>query len=152
MMTSLNKNIFRITGNLCREFPPHRSQRPVTQSFDVFFDLRLNKCFGKQWWGWWFEITSCPLWRHCNGADTDLAANHQWGPLVFNFAGNAQHIYPWYEFGNDKFDIRTVSPMGEWYSWWWISSMIDICRRIKDSGTTLNVGPHNSVNSSLYQL
>ena len=27
------------------EFP---SQRPVTQSFDVFFYLRLNKCLSKQ--------------------------------------------------------------------------------------------------------
>ena len=37
-------------------------QRPVTWSFDVFFDLRLNK----HWWGWWFETPSRPLWRHCN--------------------------------------------------------------------------------------
>ena len=28
---------------------------PVTQSFDVFFDLRLNKRLRKQSWGWWFE-------------------------------------------------------------------------------------------------
>ena len=20
----------------------------------------------KQWWGWWFETSSRPLWRHCN--------------------------------------------------------------------------------------
>ena len=45
------------------EFP---TQRPVTQSFDVFLDLRLNKRLSKQWWGWWFETPSCPLWRHCN--------------------------------------------------------------------------------------
>ena len=45
------------------EFP---SQRPVTQSFDVFFDLRLNKRLSKQSWGWWFETPSCSLWRHCN--------------------------------------------------------------------------------------
>ena len=44
------------------EFP---TQRPVTRSFDVFFDLRLNKRLSKQWWGWWFE-PSRPLWRHCN--------------------------------------------------------------------------------------
>ena len=31
------------------EFP---SQRPVTQSFDVFFDLRLNELLRKQSWGW----------------------------------------------------------------------------------------------------
>ena len=29
------------------EFP---AQRPVTQSFDVFFDLRRNKRLSKQWW------------------------------------------------------------------------------------------------------
>ena len=31
------------------------SQRPVTWSFDVFFDLRLNIRLSKQSWGWWFE-------------------------------------------------------------------------------------------------
>ena len=45
------------------EFP---TQKPVTQSFDVFFDLRLNKRLSKQSWGWWFEMLSCPLWRHHN--------------------------------------------------------------------------------------
>ena len=45
------------------ELPTHR---PVTQSFDVFFDLRLNKRLCKQSWGWWIEIPSRPLWRHCN--------------------------------------------------------------------------------------
>ena len=43
------------------EFP---TQRPVTRSFDVYFDLRLNKRLSKQSWGWWFETLSCPLWRH----------------------------------------------------------------------------------------
>ena len=42
------------------------AQRPVTRSFDVFFDLRLNKRLSKQSWGWWFETLSCPFWRHCN--------------------------------------------------------------------------------------
>ena len=45
------------------EFP---SQRPVSRSFDVLFDLRLNKWLSKQSWGWWFETPSCPLWCHCN--------------------------------------------------------------------------------------
>ena len=45
------------------EFP---AQRPVTQSFHVFFDLRLNKPLSKQSWGWWFEMPSCSLWRHGN--------------------------------------------------------------------------------------
>ena len=42
------------------------AQRPVTRSFDVFFDLRLSNCLSKQSWGWWFETLSCPWWRHCN--------------------------------------------------------------------------------------
>ena len=46
------------------EFP---AQRPVTRSCDVFFDLRLNKQrWRKQSWGWWFETSPHPLWRHCN--------------------------------------------------------------------------------------
>ena len=45
------------------EFP---AQRPVTRSFDVFFDLHLNKRLSKQSWGWWFETPSHPLWRRCN--------------------------------------------------------------------------------------
>ena len=46
--------------------PHHWPQRPVTRSFDVFFDLRLNKRLSKQSRGWWFETLLRPLWRHCN--------------------------------------------------------------------------------------
>ena len=42
------------------------SQRSVTQSFDVFFDLHLNKRSTKQSRGWWFETPSRPFWCHCN--------------------------------------------------------------------------------------
>ena len=47
------------------EFP---AQRPVTWSFDVFFDQRLNNWLSKQSCGWWFETPSCPLLHHCNEA------------------------------------------------------------------------------------
>ena len=47
------------------EFP---TQRPVTRSFDVFFDVCLNKRLSKQSWGWWFGTPSRPLWRNCNTA------------------------------------------------------------------------------------
>ena len=46
------------------EFP---AQRPVTRSFDVFFDLRPNKRLSKQSGGWWFKTPSRPIQRHCNG-------------------------------------------------------------------------------------
>ena len=43
---------------------PHT--KPVTRSFDVFFDLCLNNRLSKQPWGWWFETPSWSLWRQCN--------------------------------------------------------------------------------------
>ena len=49
------------------EFP---AQRPVTRSFDVFFDLSLNQRLSKPSLGWWYETLSRPLWRHCNEAST----------------------------------------------------------------------------------
>ena len=69
MMTSSNGNIFRVTGPLCGEFSgpgEFPTQRPVTRSFVVFFDLCLNKRLSKQSWGWWFQTLSGPLWRHGN--------------------------------------------------------------------------------------
>ena len=41
------------------EFP---AQRPVTGSFNVFFDLRMNE----RLWGWWLDTHSRPLWRQSN--------------------------------------------------------------------------------------
>ena len=70
MMTSSNGNIFALlalcAGNspVTSKFPP---QRPVTRSFDIFFDLRLNKWLSKQSWGWWFETPSRSLWSRCDG-------------------------------------------------------------------------------------
>ena len=68
-MTSSNGNIFRVTGPLCGEFTgpgEFPTQRPVTRSFDVFFDLHLNKRLSKQPWGWWFETPSWSFWRQYN--------------------------------------------------------------------------------------
>ena len=70
MMMSSNGNIFHVTGLLCGEFTGHRwipRTKPVTQSFNVFFDLRLNKRLSKQSRRRWFEKPSRSLWRHCNG-------------------------------------------------------------------------------------
>ena len=40
------------------EFP---TKRPVTRSFDVYFNVRPNKRLSKQSWGWWFETPSHPF-------------------------------------------------------------------------------------------
>ena len=58
-LLALCAGISPVTG----EFP---AQRPVTRSFDVFFDLGLSKRLSKQSWGWWLETPSHPLWRHSN--------------------------------------------------------------------------------------
>ena len=61
---------------------PHK--RPVTRSFDVFFDLRLNKWLSKQSWGWWFVTALRPLWRHCNDICTWYVINQNDGNNHFN--------------------------------------------------------------------
>ena len=68
-MTSSNGNNFRVTGPCAGNSPvtgEFSSQRPVTRSFDIFFDLRLNKRLSKQLRHRWFETPSCLSWRHCN--------------------------------------------------------------------------------------
>ena len=62
------------------EFP---AQRPVTRSFDVFVDLRLNELL-KQWWGWWFESPS----RHF---DVTVMGFHQ-----IRFLVHKGHLTPLY--------------------------------------------------------
>ena len=65
------------------EFP---AQRPVTRSFDVFFDLRLIKRLSKHSPGWWFETLSCPLWRHCNV----VSSNALFAVLRSHYVTNAE--------------------------------------------------------------
>ena len=78
MMTSSNGNIFRVTAPLCGEFTgpgEFPTQRPMTQNFDVFFYLRLNKRLSKQSRGWWFETPAWSLWRHRNAFLAILTIN-----------------------------------------------------------------------------
>ena len=88
MVTSSNGiEIFSALPALCMgnspvtgEFP---AQRPVTRSFDVFFDLRLNKRLSKQSWGWWFVTPSRSLWRHCN-AEGSTSRHKNWNAMDDN--------------------------------------------------------------------
>ena len=69
MKTSSHRNLSQLLTLCARnslvtnEFP---SQRSVARSFDVFFDLRLNKRLSKQSTRRWFETPWRSLWRHCN--------------------------------------------------------------------------------------
>ena len=73
------------------EFP---AQRPVTWSFDIFFDLRLNKRLRKQSWGWWFETPSYSLWHHCNVLSTGLVGTNFSEMLIKiqNFSFTKRHM------------------------------------------------------------
>ena len=80
------------------EFP---SQTPVTRSFDVFFDLRLNKRLSKQSWGWCFETPSRSLWHHCNVKMTlatfkrksvEIHQLYRWLSLLSNTESFKRHL------------------------------------------------------------
>ena len=86
----------------------HRSpvtQRPVTRSFDVFFDLCLNKQLDKQSCSWWFETLSRSLWRHCNGLSAypelslvcDLmdSWSHRKSQMIMALSGNFTIVLHW---------------------------------------------------------
>ena len=127
-----NGNIFRVTGHLCGEFTgpgEFPTQRSVARSFDVFFDLHLNKRLRKQWWGWWFETPSLPFWRHRN-----VVIFHAMYTVVYN---------------KHSCDIYVISPyklLLEWYLrliHFWVSytlwTHIDIVR-IFQVGRIISVG------------
>ena len=86
-LLALSEGNSPVTG----EFP---SQRPVTRSVDVFFDLHLNKRLSKPSRRWWSETASRSLWRHCNvsktlfrirpqNTHTVIAKGLRWTPLDF---------------------------------------------------------------------
>ena len=64
------------------------SQRPETRSFDVFFDVRLNRLLYKQSRRRWFETPSCPLWRHSNDMSIQDPALMR-DLLVIGFSGES---------------------------------------------------------------
>ena len=68
---------------LTGEFP---AQRPVMRSFDVLFDLHLNKWLSNQLWGWWLEMQPCSLWCHCNEETYQVNATPQMWPSLFTLA------------------------------------------------------------------
>ena len=73
MMTSSNANVFRVIGPWARKSPitdEFPAQKPVTRSFDVFFELRLNKLLLVIWDAIMLIMTS-PWWdsHHENQSD-----------------------------------------------------------------------------------
>ena len=72
------------------EFP---AKRPVTQSFDVFLDLRLNYRLSEQSSGWWFKTQSRPLWRHCKDEGMRSSSSQRAHVLVFRTSVWRRHTW-----------------------------------------------------------
>ena len=104
------------------EFP---AQSPVTRSFDVFFDLRLNKRLSKQPRGWWFETPSGSLWRHCNGKTVSTHSVWCIGAVsminLLNQMSFSNHIYCNHECQTNIYsdEGNILSDQSCW--WYWIS-------------------------------
>ena len=130
-----------ITG----EFP---AQRPVTRSFDAFFDLRLNKRLSKQSWGWWFETLLRPLWRHhndCEKIPTYLRAkcrthlNFYGGSPVATCSANAEIVA-----GKGLQRIWTncdcrCTQTGVYYPYWSVCPLIIKFSQLQDSDRSTNM-------------
>ena len=113
MMTSSNGKFSALlvicAGNspATGEFP---TQRPVTRSFGVFFDLHLNKRSSKQSWGWWFETPLHQVWRHCIGYTFSLR-------LLFGITHKYTFVVNCCDYiGTDWFH-QNPSGLPEWYRW-----------------------------------
>ena len=89
-MTSSRIETFSSLLALCARNSPVNgespSQRPVTRSFDVFFDLRLNKRLSKQSRRRWFETPLRLLWRHCNVNSTPCSQTLAMGLKMRNIS------------------------------------------------------------------
>ena len=88
------------------------AQRPVTRSFDVFFDLRLNKRLSKQSWGWWFETLSRPLWRHRN----DIKSSDLTGRCNA-YVDSKQRHHTWIHWRRDKIAAILQATSSNTFSW-----------------------------------
>ena len=109
MMTSSNGNIFRVTGLLCGNSPVTAevpSQRPVTRSFEFFFDLRQNKRLSKQLRLRWFESPLRSLWRHFNGLSVSDHPHHN---MYFNTLKLKGCQLPWSSLGTLKLAFNVLS-------------------------------------------
>ena len=116
------------------EFP---SQRPVTRSIDVFFDMRLNRRLSKQSRRWWFETSSRSSWRHCNvpsqssrqstknGMHSSLFSGEQGNMINLNKIDLSKQLFLWRDFAIKSDFIVGLklhnSPNRMPYSWLYIT-------------------------------
>ena len=100
------------------EFP---SQRPVTCSFDVFFDLCLNKQLSKQSRRWWCEMPPHSLRHHWNVISCFTGMLHDEIQLYeqqltsgMSFLRDRQWIRLWIRLIPNELDIAFHEPVPDW--------------------------------------
>ena len=138
------------------------SQRPVTRSFEVFFDLRRNERVSKQSWGWWFETPSRSLWHRSCITSKSISLRYirkiitaiwkcSYGHDYFRRFGVRRTSYLWSFMGlSSRVRIRscryvllciwrTVSALGRVLFWWLYNkrynNMIAVSRAHKQFAT-----------------
>ena len=112
-MESFSALLALCMGNLqvIGEFP---WRRPLNRSFDVFFDLRLNKGLSKQSWYRWFEMPSQSLWRHCNAV---------YAFSISYIAYALWCLYTW--FYMDLANAHVTYNQGDYYIWLFVTMLRD---------------------------
>ena len=98
---------------------PHKGQWHGALLFSLI--CALNKRLSKQSWGWWFEMPSRSLWRHCNDYQTILYISYcmYWRHLQARVSGiwttNNSHGFWWYISKiNPRPEIWLVGPWEMW--------------------------------------
>ena len=104
--------VWTIAGNspVTTEFP---SQRPMTRSVDVFFDLRLNRRLSEQSRHRRFEKPSRSLWRHSNECvylPSQLQTGRDWYHVVENIQLDFDRCISFHKSSTDrKTDAPSIS-------------------------------------------
>ena len=118
-MTSSNGSIFRATGHLCGEFTGHR-WIPRTKASDAelwcLLSSALNKRLRKQWWGWWFETPSYPLWRHSNDLrDLEVTISQWVYDSQYQFDGNIGLLSDFRSWNGSVVFAHTMKTQPSWH-------------------------------------
>ena len=86
------------------------SQRAVIWSFDIFFDLCLNKRLSKLSWCWWFETPSRSLWRHSSVVVSLCLVV----VILWSFSGSLPSIYSYLMISFTETGQAYECLMGKW--------------------------------------
>ena len=110
----------------------------MTWSFDVFFDLRLNKRLSKESWGSWFETPSRSLWRHCDATEMSFGPDPYCNQMVLQ---NSAH---------STIALSSRHVHFDWTGWnheMLFSHWICFPREI-----STGQGPHEPISQKVYEL